>query len=307
MIKDLLESHIGPALRVVRRLASTAIVPLKNAISALTHGCQPLHSPRQDIEYGLPMRSLEKGALLQLNIPVISTSTSYARSIKWLIETSSDPDVFIAAVSQVPDSQGLLSLHEMSDLDLQLRDTFMSCFDDHNQCITGAYDKAIACGLALAHMYWRRYLLPYDDSMLLPGESKADFPHHAFWGMEWWRFRRCWEYLESKDRKFLLASLTGIGWRLRNPLSLGRISDILPYPNDTAAPLLQSLSCSLTFLDKDRSRPQVEELAIRFLLRLLHHSSPAPSTQLIANCTFLVLCVLGLRFTEADLINTNKR
>ena len=299
-------SYIGPVSRVVRRLASAAILCLQKAVSALTRGCQPLHSPDRDIESGLSMKPLGECQVLELNIPVISTRTSYARSIKWLIETSSDPDVFLAAVSQVPDSDGLLSLHEMSDLNLQLRDTFMSCFDDHNQCIPGAYDKVIACGLALGHMYWRRYLFPYDDSMLLPGESKIDFPPCIPRSTEWWGFARCWEHLESKDPKFMLASQTGIGWRI-GPYNHLKGLDISSYPTDFIASLLQSLSCSVTFLDDGWARAQAEELAIRFLLRLLHRLSPAPSTQLMANCTFLVLCMLGLHFTNDGLMNTNKR
>ena len=306
MLKKLRGSYIAPALRGVRRLASAGIICFQNGISALTHGCQAFHSLDQDIEFGLSMQSSGEPQVLELNIPVLSTSISYARSIKWLIETSSDPDVFLAAVSQVPDSDGLLSLREMSDLNLQLQETFMSCFDDHNQCITGADDKAVACGLALGHMFWRRYLLPYEDSMLLPGESKAYFPHLRPWSTGWWRFRRCWAHLECKDPKFLLATLAGIRWRI-SPFDLIKDPDILPYPTNFIIPLLQSLSYAVTFLDKDWTRPQVEELAIRFLSRLLPNSSPAPSTQLIANCTALVLCVLGLHFTDTDLMNINKR
>ena len=127
IIKKLRRSYIELGLWGVQRLASAAKLHHYEVISLIC-GCHPLHLPDQDIDSNLSMQSLGEHQVLELNIPVISTSTSCTHWIKWLIKMSSNPDVFLAAVSQVPDSKGLLSLHEMSDLNLQLRDTFMSSF-----------------------------------------------------------------------------------------------------------------------------------------------------------------------------------
>lgn len=275
--------------------------------TVLTYMCQRPRSPDLDIESGISMEIFRERPPLPLDIPPISTNTSYARSLKWLIETSTDPDVFLAAASMVPDTDALLFLDGVSVVNIQLRDAFMSCFDEHDRCIPGAHDKAIICGLALAHMYWRRYLLPFDSSMLLPGESRYNFPDSLFFmPPEWWSFKSRWRYLESKDPNFLLVSQTGIGWRI-GELHINKDLDLSQYPTPLIGPLLHTLSYSFRFAhDKERIMT-LEGLAIKTLSRLLQHSSPGPSTQIVADCAFLVLCMLGLRFTKSDVINTNKR
>ena len=187
MFQNILKRYIAQAFVTVRNVTSSTIVSLLDIVKwVLSHLWQ--RPPSQDIEVGFPMESPaeqdiesrlsnESGELpvLRLNIPFHDNSISYGRSLKWLIETCTDPDVFLAATSLVPDSDILLSL-DVSALNIKLRNAFMRCFDSHDQCIPGLHDKAIVCGLALAHMYWRRYLSPYDESMCLPGEVISDFP-----------------------------------------------------------------------------------------------------------------------------------
>ena len=317
MFQNTLEDYIQPAFATVRMFASSAIVSLMDGVKCvLSHlsqrprlanqGGYPMESSRdQDIDSRLSNGSGEL-PVLQLNIPLHHSGVSYGRSLKWLIETSTDPDVFLAAVSLVPDSDAFLSL-DVSAINIHLRDSFMSCFDSHDQCIPGSYNKAIACGLALAHIYWRRYLFDYDDSMCLPGEVQIDFPDGLdAMPPEWSCFERRWRHLESKDPNFLLTSQTGIGWRI-GALGVDKDLDLTSYSNDIITPLLHSLSYSFSFAeDKERIVP-LEGLAINILSRLLHHPSTTPSTQVLANCTFLVLCMLGIRFTKTDVVNTNKR
>ena len=321
MFQTLLEHCIGSVFMRVRKLASSAIVSLMDSVKwVLSHLRQRPRLPNQDIEDGFPMESFgdqdinsrlstESGDLpvLLLNIPLHHDSISYGRSLKWLIETSADPDVFLASTSLVPDSDAFL-FFDISAINIQLRDAFMSCFDSHDQCIPDSYDKAIVCGLALAHMYWRRYLLPYDDSMCLPGEYVSDFPDRLLWmSPEWEAFERRWRYLETKDPNFLLTSQTGIGWRM-GALHVGKDLDLTSCSNGFITPILRNLSNSFCFAQSKGRIVALEGLATNILSKLLHHhSSPTLSTQVLANCTFLVFCMLGVRFTNTDVVNTNKR
>lgn len=307
-LQKLLEPLAVQTSATVRRLTAYAFIMRRESLKWAWYLMR--QRPRlmgQDIESSpLKEGSAEKAALL-LDVPLVTTSTSYARPVTWLIETSTDPDVVVAAASLVPDTDALLFLDGVSGVHTQLRDTFMSCFDDHDRCIPGADDKAIVCGLALAHMYWRRFLWRFDNLLLLPGETHYGLSNWTYDNIqEWDSFTRRWRYLESKDPKFLLVSQTGIG-AIDPRLRIDNDLDLSPYPDAFLASLVPSLSCTFHFVyDKERIMT-LEGLAINILLRLFHHSSPDPSPQILANCTFLVLCMLGLRFTKTDTMNTNKR
>ena len=300
MLQHSLSSYIIPAFTAAVTLTSAGFVHLRDFISALACGCHSLHLPGQDIEAGQSAQSVEEEPEIRLDIPLIPTSIFYAHSLKWLMETSTDPDVFLAAASLVPDCDSLLSLDGVSSLYIQLKDGFMGCFDDHDRCIPGADDKAIICGLALTHMYWRRHLRPFDKSMLLPGELHYGKSTRSWDIQVWGSFIRRWRYFESKDPKFLIVSQTGIGTLGDVPNILENM-DLRQYPDAFLTSLLPSLSC--TFLFGDRWALVESENIVSKLL----HSSPEPSAKVVANCTFLVLCMLGHRFSNADVANANKK
>ncbi|GBE86190.1 hypothetical protein SCP_0900680 [Sparassis crispa] len=146
-------------------------------------------------------------------------------SLNWLFETSTDSEMITAAACLVPELDiSLFGALKVSPIESQLPDMFMKCFDDQAHCISGAFDKAIAFGLALSHLYWRRYF-PGGNSgsaIVLPGLSECQVQHDQvdltdsktrihkammingdFWD--------CWKYLESQDPHFMLVSQIGLG------------------------------------------------------------------------------------------------
>lgn len=270
--------------------------------------CQPPRRRDRDVESGLSRPSVDEEEVIPLNIQDKPTSP-YIPSLMWLIETSTDPDVVLAVASLVPDTDALLFQKgdQVSVLNIQLQHAFMSNFDNHDRCISEAYDKAIAPAFALSHMFWRRYLFSPDESMCLPGEAESDLPEGLdAMPSEWQSFERRWRYLESKDRNFRLISQTGIGWRLGAP-QINQGLHLSWYSDAFIVQRLHNLSYSFSFV-KDKKRIEtLEGLGIDILSKLLRRSAPRPSKQVIADCTFLVLCMLGLRFSKKDVVNTNKR
>jgi hypothetical protein len=245
-------------------------------------------------------------------MPQLPDRKFWTPSLEWLMETSStDLAVLHAVVSLVPNINPR-ELHAASVVNIRVKDMFMSFFDDHDQCLPGAYDMAIACGHALAHLYWRRHFGPVDHSMLLPGES-MESSGELVWrktNQEWASFTRCWRHLESKDPNFLLVSQTGIA-----RMEIGRSTDLdlSPYTDTFLASLLHSSSYTFYFQNayqEDSDYISMEKLAIDILLRILHPSSfehLGPSTSIVANGAWLVLCMLGRRSTRVeDVANNNK-
>lgn len=82
-----------------------------------------------------------------------------APCIRWIIESSSDPDIITTAASFVPEVEWPPEL-EISTLLLQLFDTFLSCFESihHEQLmlVPPRRERAIACGKAFLHLYMER-------------------------------------------------------------------------------------------------------------------------------------------------------
>jgi hypothetical protein len=82
-----------------------------------------------------------------------------APSIRWLLETSTDPDVVTTAAYLVPEVEWPPSL-EVSAILVQLRDTFLSCFEDTQYgqptLVKFGRERAMACGKAFVHLYIER-------------------------------------------------------------------------------------------------------------------------------------------------------
>ncbi|KAG1722869.1 hypothetical protein EDB19DRAFT_2029243 [Suillus lakei] len=76
----------------------------------------------------------ESKCILTLDLPDISISDLEAPSIKWLLETSTDPEVFLAAANPVPQVEWPLDL-DVSDMLHQLSDSFTSCVDIQEQIV----------------------------------------------------------------------------------------------------------------------------------------------------------------------------
>jgi hypothetical protein len=86
----------------------------------------------------------EDNGILSLDLPDIPTSNLEAPSVKWLLETSTDPEVFITAARLVPLVEWPLDL-DVSDMLPQLYDNFMSCVGFDENIIPSLEEKASAC------------------------------------------------------------------------------------------------------------------------------------------------------------------
>ncbi|KAG2037015.1 hypothetical protein BDR03DRAFT_400615 [Suillus americanus] len=115
--------------------------------------------------------------LLKLKLPDTPTSSLEAPSIKWLLETSTDPEVFLAAASLVPHVDWPLDL-DVSDTLGQLYDIYNTCLDVHLLIIPSLEEKASACTMVLCHLYCGRILQRHPDYRFLgQGISDCDVFH----------------------------------------------------------------------------------------------------------------------------------
>ncbi|KAG1840809.1 hypothetical protein DFJ58DRAFT_809656 [Suillus subalutaceus] len=85
--------------------------------------------------------------------PDMPTSDLEARSIKWLLETSTDPEVFLAAACFIPQVKKPLDL-DVSIMLHHVSDIFTSCVGFDGQILSSLEEKVSACAMALSHLYY---------------------------------------------------------------------------------------------------------------------------------------------------------
>ncbi|KAG1793464.1 uncharacterized protein HD556DRAFT_507673 [Suillus plorans] len=232
---------------------------------------------------------VEEKSILTLDLRDISTKDLEAPSIKWLLETSTDPEVVLATAKLVPQVEWPLDL-DVSDMLHQLSDIFTSCVDVQGNIVPSLEEKASACTTALTHLYYGRVLQahPRCDNFIVGERGDAD----VFW--EIFRGGIC-----TTDRTVLHTTIN-----LCSPNSL-------PY-----APLV-SEACPDSVLERlshllpyhfvtGRANTHIEDLAITVISNLLSSPSP-PSTQIIANCTLLACVMVRTQVDKKDIIRIDKR
>ncbi|KAG2151206.1 uncharacterized protein EDB93DRAFT_1276132 [Suillus bovinus] len=114
---------------------------------------------------------------LKLDISDMPISDLNVPSVKWLLETSTDPEVLLAATRLVPEVEWPLGL-DISDTLHQLFRIFESCIVQ--RCIVPSLEeKARACRMALTHLYHGRILQAYSDrgKFIVHGEFIARGKH----------------------------------------------------------------------------------------------------------------------------------
>ncbi|KAG2044101.1 hypothetical protein BDR03DRAFT_350247 [Suillus americanus] len=223
---------------------------------------------------------------LNLELPDTPTSGLEAPSIKWLLETSTDPEVFFVTAGLVPQVQWPLDL-DVSDTLRQLCDIYTSCFDVHGEIVPSLTEKALASTMALSHLYCGRVLQAYPGRDEYLGQRRDDFT--VFY-----------EMLSRQDAQaYELALTTKLSFsrRIRAfpsgledcPDSVPEwLSHILPYHFVTGQ------------VDKD-----VETLAVTVVSKLV--CSPcSPSPQIIANCALLACVMVGGQFDKKDIVRIDK-
>lgn len=164
--------------------AGAIALRLHQLVSAALH--KGLHHlvPRSSREAGDPEAQLvdkglnglaEKECTLDLDFPVISISKLEAPSIKWLLETSTDPEVFLAAAKFAPQVEWPLDL-DVLDMLPQLYSNFTSCVDVQEHIVPSLEEKASACTMALSHLYSGCVLRAYPDcGETIIGQKETDY------------------------------------------------------------------------------------------------------------------------------------
>ncbi|KAG1790612.1 uncharacterized protein HD556DRAFT_682288 [Suillus plorans] len=225
-----------------------------------------------------------------LTLPDIPTSNLEAPSVKWLLETSTDPEVFLAAASLVPQVEWPLDL-DVSDMLHQLYDIYTSCVGFHGQIMPSLEEKASACLMAMSHLYCGHVLKAHPTSGKFLGCRERDYD--TFDQMIQRNIKdvdqrvlivtRNLCFLQDEDRRFLWFSLYDC------PGSVAEwLSHSLPYHFVTG-----------------RANEKVEIFAIEVISKLLSSTS-SPSNQIMANCALLACVMVGVQFDKKDIVRIDK-
>jgi hypothetical protein len=223
----------------------------------------------------------------------ISTSNLEAPSIKWLFETSTDPEVFLAAASLVPLVEWPLDL-DVSDMLHQLCDIFTSCVGFHGQIVPSLEEKASTCIMAISHLYCGRVLQAHPGRGEFLGRGKRDYN----------MFMKVTEMDIGTVNEIVLAP----AMQLCSPEDDDEevpwyISRLDECPDS----VLEWLSHSLPYLFvTGRINQETEEFAVELISKLLSSSS-SPSTQIIANCALLACVMVGVQVDKKDIVRIDKR
>ncbi|KIK34587.1 hypothetical protein CY34DRAFT_635391 [Suillus luteus UH-Slu-Lm8-n1] len=226
---------------------------------------------------------------LELKLPRTLTSSLEVPSIKWLLETSTDPEVFLAAASFVPHVNWPLDL-DISDTLRQLYDDYNACLDIQRRIVPLLEKKASTCTKALCHLCCGR-IIQGRLAFAFLGEGSTDY------GV----FREMLERTEVDDN--VLVATT----KLVTAKNASRFRRSSPKFGACPKPVLEWLSYALPFhfvieqVDED-----VKTLAMTVISTLLRPSS-SPSPQIIANCTLLACVMVGARLDKEDIVRVDKR
>ncbi|KAG2091817.1 uncharacterized protein F5147DRAFT_436436 [Suillus discolor] len=164
------EALAGPVCATgafARRSLQLFFAALHKGLRALVpHSSTNVVDPEaQPLDQGLDVLADNDGALI-LDLQDIPTGDLEATSVKWLLETSTDPEVFLAAARLVPQVEWPLDF-DVSDMLHQLFDIFTSCVDIQGRIVPSLEEKASACTMALTHLYYGCVLRGY------PGRSNC--------------------------------------------------------------------------------------------------------------------------------------
>ncbi|KAG1779472.1 hypothetical protein EV702DRAFT_1088506 [Suillus placidus] len=247
----------------------------------------------QSLDLSSDFSSENEYALTLTDMP---TRNLEAPSIKWLLETSTDPEVFLAAANLVPQVEWSLDL-DVSDMLPQLYDILTSCVGFDKQIIPSLEEKASVCIMALCHLYCGRVLQAYPGRGQFIGRGRSDYDLFDI-------FR-----LMHID----IANETVLGTAIQLCLPEYRGGSDPGFQcydfdlDDCPDSVLEWLSHSLPYhFVTGRVDERVEEFAIAVISKLL--SSPSsPSNQIIANCILLACVMIGVQFDKKDVVRIDKR
>ncbi|KAG2046851.1 hypothetical protein BDR06DRAFT_148752 [Suillus hirtellus] len=287
------EALAGP-VRATGAFAQSFLQPFFAALhkglrSLVRHSLtEVVDSEAQPLDQGLDFFA-ENDDTLTLDPLDIPTGRLEAPSVMWLLKTSTDPEVFLAAARLVPQVEWPLDL-DVSDMLHQLFDIFTSCVDIQKRIVPSLEEKASACTMALTHLYYGYILQPYPVRDTFP---VCGMDLNVFEMIYWAGMRRTEHTVLDTTINLFFSNAIGSAWDSSLseacPDSIPeQLSHLLPYHFVTG-----------------RVTKDIETLAITVISKLL--SSPAsPSNQIVANCTLLACVMVGTRVDKKDIVRIDK-
>jgi hypothetical protein len=247
-------------------------------------------SEAQSFDLSSDVSSEDEYTLTLLDIP---TSNLEAPSIKWLLETSTDPEVFLAATNLVPQVEWPLDL-DVSDMLHQLCDIFTSCIGFHGQIIPSLEEKASACAMGLSHLYCGRVLQAHPGRGEFLGRGRRDYSI----------FSKMTEEDIGTTNEMVLAPAMQLCFPEDDDKGFSWYTFWL---NECPDSVLEWLSHSLPYhFVTGRVNQDIEEFVVEVISKLLSPPS-SPSTQVIANCTLLACVMIGVEVDKKDIVRIDKR
>ncbi|KAG1742133.1 hypothetical protein EDB19DRAFT_673428 [Suillus lakei] len=256
----------------------------------------------RDLEFGkLPSKATESCLpviSLSYEFPPVSVASSDAPSVKWLLETSTDPNVFIAACHLVPEVEWPFDF-DVSGIISLLHRGLESCFDTKDRLLAPAKERALACATALVHLSGREYLR-LDGEYYSAAQCPSQPRYLHFWHLLSW---------ESLDADYALKINLGQKWIADYTYRFFRDTPTFSSASDATLLWLSQVLPYVFLLHKDTDElAQMEDLALSIISMLLEAKIPnkAPSAQVLANCTLLAGILLGLNVDKTVLVKLIK-
>ncbi|KAG2138632.1 uncharacterized protein EDB93DRAFT_719916 [Suillus bovinus] len=290
-LSEVFRGPVHVAGTFARRSLQQLITRLQNWLSFVVSrvSTKVVDSEAQALDLNLDTLSEDEYAV---TLPDIPTSNLEAPSVKWLLETSTDPEVFLAAASLVPQVEWTLDL-DTSDMLYQLYDTFTDCVGFDGKIMPSLEEKASACLMAMSHLYYGRVFQVYPDRDEFLGRGRRDCDYDVLSRMQ-------------------LVDMGGA-----NDMVLRTTMNLCLPENDRGMSLwyplhgcpdsvMEWLSHSLTYhFVTGRVHQDIERFAIDVISELLSSSS-SPSNQIVANCTLLACVMVGVQFDKKDIVRIDK-
>lgn len=221
-----------------------------------------------------------------------------AFAVRWIMETTTDPNIITSAALMVPEVEWP-KLIDVSAAIIQLRDTFLGCFESTQgrQPKLGLHSKmrALTCGKALIHLYFTR-LHGRDMHQLFfdPLELVSATPVTATQppDISWFTFL----VLRDTEMQFICDMI-----RSAFRLSLGHHPFVPRIPDSYLAWMSYSIPHCLFHYKHER---HLRMWAIDAITRLLVF--PLPPRAVIVNCLTAAALMIGIPLEEDALIRLDR-
>ena len=259
--------------------AQTMVIRLASRFTShLSHRTWHVRRPPNDPESGTNSQHLWSSEELRVDLVSLEPPTEVigARSIQWILETTTDMDTITAAVGMVPEVEWPDQYDAPGVLE-RLKNHLYSCFDSTRQLLPLAQSRAVTCLKAIYHLVRERDL-----------PSPFDFYDNGIYSFE----HRCFYEMPLKDQGILISCVPGRSINL----------DLTSLSPSHRIWLAHMLTYRLHEGDRHSS---VENFVIDLIDACLRDTT-SPG-QLVADCLLLAGLLLGLPMDRRHLARIDKR